>query len=95
LRKSIPEPSKLKELLKDKNKTSDATYFPGETRDFVFTFGPNMLREYKQSKYAAIAVIISYQSMQRDYKTIRWSLNKKSEPPGLQFSTIPEKDYFE
>lgn len=94
LKQSIPEPSKLKEVLRDKKKEPDATYFPGEARPFTFTFGPNMLQIYKNSKCAAMAVLIFYQSMQREYETIRWFLNDKSKPHKLQFTTIPEKDYY-
>jgi hypothetical protein len=93
LRNSIPEPSKLRELLKDKKKMPDATFFPDETRQSTITFGPDMLREYQQSKCVAIAVVISYQSMQREYETIRWFLDDK-ESPEVRFKPIPEKDYF-
>lgn len=94
LRNQIPAPSKLKELLKDKDKKSDATYFPGETRNFVFTFGPDALKEYQKSQCIAIGIVIFYQSMQRDYETIRWFFDDKKKPPEARFKSIPEKDYF-
>lgn len=90
----LPEPSELKKLLKGKHEESDATYFPGETREFIITFGPDALEKYQKSQCAAIGIVIFYQSMQRKYETIRWFLYDNSEPPKVQFRGIPEKDYF-
>jgi hypothetical protein len=91
---NLPKPGELKKLFKDEDKKSAATYFPAEERNFNFEFGGSSIPDYQKSQRTAIGIAIFYQSMQREYETIRWFLYDKSKALKVQFKPIPEKDHF-